>query len=159
MRRAGAALVAGSVLGFAARKTYRLLASGALTLDLDVGRGLQPLGPLTQTIRAPREVVFDVIAGPYLGKTPHALADRLQVWERGSDMALAAHFTQVKCGVTTTLETVRFQTAGPGRLPPRPRPRAASRRVVPSNPEGQRHRAPLAGRTRHRPRGDRRMVG
>jgi hypothetical protein len=24
-------------------------------------------------------------------------------------MALAAHFTQVKCGTTTTLETVRFQ--------------------------------------------------
>jgi hypothetical protein len=53
--------------------------------------------------------VFDVIAGPYLGKTPRALADKLHVWERGSDMVLAAHFTHVKCGVTTTLETVRFQ--------------------------------------------------
>jgi hypothetical protein len=53
--------------------------------------------------------VFDVIAGPYLGKTPRALADKLHVWERGSDMVLAAHFTQVKCGTTTTLETVRFQ--------------------------------------------------
>ena len=109
MRRAGATLVAGSALGFAARKTYRLLASGALTLDLDVGRRLQPLGPLLQTIRAPQDVVFDVIAGPYLGKTPRALADKLQVWERGSDMVLAAHFTQLKCGITTTLETVRFQ--------------------------------------------------
>jgi len=109
VRRAGAALVAGSALGLAARRAYRLLTSGALTLDLDVGRRLQPLGPLTQTIRAPREVVFDVIAGPYLGKTPRALADKLQVWERGSDMVLAAHFTQVKCGITTTLETVRFQ--------------------------------------------------
>src|SRR5207247_6685285 len=28
---------------------------------------------------------------------------------RGSDMVLAAHFTHVNCGVTTTLETVRFQ--------------------------------------------------
>src|SRR5207247_5907921 len=86
--------------------TYRLLTSGALTLD--VGRRLQPLGPLLQPIRAPQEVVFDVISGPYLGKTPRALADKLQVWERGSDMVLAAHFTKVKCGITTTLETVRF---------------------------------------------------
>jgi Polyketide cyclase / dehydrase and lipid transport len=109
MRRAGGVLVAGSALGFAARKTYRLLTSSALTLDLDVGRRLQPLGPLLQTIRAPQEVVFDVIAGPYLGKTPRALADKLQVWERGSDVVLAAHFTKVKCGITTTLETVRFQ--------------------------------------------------
>jgi hypothetical protein len=109
VRRAGATLVAGSALGFAARKTYRLLASGPLTLDIDVGRRLQPLGPLQQTIRAPQEVVFDVIAGPYLGKTPRALADKLHVWEHGSDMVLAAHFTHVKCGVTTTLETVRFQ--------------------------------------------------
>jgi len=109
VRRSGAELVAGSALGFAARKTYRLLASGALTLDLEAGRRLQPLGPLLQTIGAPQEVVFDVIAGPYLGKTPRALADKLQVWERGTDMVLAAHFTPVKCGITTTLETVRFQ--------------------------------------------------
>jgi hypothetical protein len=109
VRRAGAALVAGSALGCVARKTYRLLTSGALTLDLEVGRRLQPLGPLLQPIHAPQEVVFDVIAGPYLGKTPRALAGKLQVWERGSDMVLAAHFTQVKCGITTTLETVRFQ--------------------------------------------------
>ena len=64
MRRAGGALVAGSALGFAARKTYRLLTSGALTLDLEVGRRLQPLGPLQEPIRAPQEVVFDVVAEP-----------------------------------------------------------------------------------------------
>jgi len=109
VRRPGATLVAGTALGFATQKTYRLVASGALTLDLDVGRRLQPLGPLVQTIRAPREVVFEVIAAPYLGKTPRALADKLEVWERGSDMVLVGHFTRVKCGITTTLETVRFQ--------------------------------------------------
>jgi hypothetical protein len=80
-----------------------------MTLDLDVGRRVQPLGPIERTIRSPREVVFDVVAAPYLGRTPRALAGKLQVWERGSDMVLAAHFTPVKCGVTTTLETVRFQ--------------------------------------------------
>ncbi|HYT52131.1 MAG TPA: hypothetical protein VEL10_08005 [Gaiellaceae bacterium] len=93
MTRPGAALVAGSALGLASRKAYRLLASGALTLDLGVGRRLQPLGPLLEPIRAPQEIVFDVIAGP-LGKTPRAFADKLQVWERGTDMVLAAHFTR-----------------------------------------------------------------
>jgi hypothetical protein len=56
VRRSGAALVAGSALGWAARKAYRLMTSGALMLDLDVGRRLQPLGPLLQPIRAPQEV-------------------------------------------------------------------------------------------------------
>ena len=35
---------------------------------------MQPLGPLTVTFRAPRETVFDVIAAPYLGRTPRAMA-------------------------------------------------------------------------------------
>jgi Polyketide cyclase / dehydrase and lipid transport len=107
--RAGARLFIGAVLGLGLRKTYRLLASGKLTLDLARGRRLQPLGPLLWSIDAPQEIVFDVIAAPYLGRTPRALADKLQVWERGSDMVLAAHYTPVKCGTTTTLETVRFQ--------------------------------------------------
>jgi hypothetical protein len=107
--RAGAQLFIGAVLGLGLRKTYRLLASGELTLDLARGRRLQPLGPLLWSIEAPQEIVFDVIAAPYLGRTPRALADKLQVWERGSDMVLAAHYTPVKCGTTTTLETVRFQ--------------------------------------------------
>jgi hypothetical protein len=107
--RAGTRLAAATALGLGLRRAYRLLASGALTVDLGVGRRLRPLGPLVRTIRAPREIVFDVIAGPYLGRTPRALADKLQVWERGSDMVLAAHYTQVKGGTTTTLETVRFE--------------------------------------------------
>jgi Polyketide cyclase / dehydrase and lipid transport len=90
------------------RRAYRLLASGALTLDVGIGRRTRPLGPLSWQIAADRETVFDVIAGPYLGPTPRALEDKLEVWERGSDMVLAAHFTKVKCGTTTTLETVRF---------------------------------------------------
>lgn len=70
-------------------------------------------------IAAPREVVFDVIAAPYLGRTPRALGGELEVWERGSDMVLAAHFTEVKCGSATTVETVRFD-----------RPRRVDFRVV-----------------------------
>lgn len=66
-------------------------------------------GRLAGRSRADREIVFDVIAGPYLGRAPRALEDKLQVWERGSDMVLAAHFTPGKCGVATTVETVRFE--------------------------------------------------
>jgi hypothetical protein len=89
---------------------FRLVAMGALTLDTGVGRTARPLGPLTITIGAPRETVFDVIAGPYRGRTPRALSDEIDVLERGSDMVLAAHRTAVRrLGMTaTTVETVRF---------------------------------------------------
>lgn len=88
---------------------YVLVVRGALTLDLGIGRRVRPLGPITQTIAAPPEVVFDVIAGPYLGRTPRAMQDRLQVLERGSDMVLAAHFHRVGYLTATTVETVRFE--------------------------------------------------
>jgi hypothetical protein len=114
VRRILVPTLAAATTGLALRRAYRLLAGGALTLDLDLGRRHRPLGPLVWTIAAPPELVFDVIAAPYLGRTPRALADKLQVWERGLDMVLAAHLTQVKCGTTTTLETVRFER--PGRI-------------------------------------------
>jgi hypothetical protein len=100
-------LAAAGALGLATA-AYRLLVRGALTLDLGVGRTLRPLGPLIVPIAAPRELVFELVSGPYLKRTPRALATKLQVVERGSDMVLAAHFTQVGPRVATTLETVRF---------------------------------------------------
>jgi hypothetical protein len=102
-------LLVAALIALGGHRVYRLVASGALTLDVGVGRRVRSLGPVSWDIAAPREIVFDVIAGPYLGRTPRALADELQVWERGSDMVLAAHFTQVRCGVATTVETVRFE--------------------------------------------------
>jgi hypothetical protein len=106
MRRALAAS-AGIVL--AGRGLYRLVASGQLTLDTGLGRRVQALGPVEFEIAAPRELVFDVIATPYLGRTPKALEKEFAVWERGCDMVLAAHFSEVKCGTTTTVETIRFE--------------------------------------------------
>ena len=100
-------LAAGAVLALAGAG-YRLLVRGALTLDVGVGRTVRPLGPLTVSIGAPRELVFELLSGPYLQRTPRALADKLHVLERGSDMALAAHFTPVGPMIATTLETVRF---------------------------------------------------
>ena len=89
---------------------YVLVVRGALTLDLGVGRRTRPLGPLNLDIAAAPEIVFDVIAAPYLGKTPQALEGKLHVLERGSDMALAEHFTEVGGGLkATTVEVVRFE--------------------------------------------------
>jgi hypothetical protein len=105
-------LAPGLVLGASAAALYGLLVRGALTVDLGIGRSLRPLGPFTIGIDAPREVVFDVIAAPYLRRTPRALERKLEVVERGSDMVLAAHFTAVGRLVATTLETVRFEPPG-----------------------------------------------
>lgn len=88
---------------------YVLVVRGALTLDLGVGRRVRPLGPITRTIAAPPEVVFDVIAGPYLGRTPRAMHGKLRVWERGSDMVLSEHLTSAGQLTTATLETVHFE--------------------------------------------------
>jgi hypothetical protein len=51
-----------------------------------------------------------VIAAPYLGRTPRAMAGRLRVLERGTDMVLAEHYTPVHGGRLTaaTVETVTF---------------------------------------------------
>jgi Polyketide cyclase / dehydrase and lipid transport len=94
---------------------YFLVVRGLVSPDLGIGRRTRPLGPIRLDIAAPPETVFDVIAAPYLGKTPRAMAHRLRVLERGSDLVLAAHFTKVAPGLTvTTVETVRFER--PGRI-------------------------------------------
>jgi hypothetical protein len=105
MRGLGCAAAAASIGGLG----YRLAVNGGLTLDTGLGRTVRPLGPTTVAIAAPREIVFDVIAAPYLDRTPRALAGEITVLERGSDMVLAAHRTRVGARlVATTVETVRF---------------------------------------------------
>jgi len=105
MRGLGSAAAAASLAGLG----YRLVVSGELTLDTGLGRTIRPLGPLTVAVAASREIVFDVIAAPYLERTPRAMADEITVLERGSDMVLAAHRTSVGTRlVATTVETVRF---------------------------------------------------
>ena len=102
-------LLLGVALVVGGRRAYRFYASGAVTVDSGVGRRVRALGPVTWQIAADRETVFDVIAGPYLGKTPGSMKDHIDVWEHGTDMVLAAHYSTVKCGVTRTVETVRFE--------------------------------------------------
>ena len=102
----GAAALIG---GAAAALGYAGLVTGACPLDVGIGRRTRPLGPQVVNIVAACDVVFDVVAAPYLGRTPRAMASKLEVLERGSDMVLAAHYTQVGRRLTaTTVETVRF---------------------------------------------------
>lgn len=82
---------------------------GRLTLDLGWGRSRHPLGPLDVIIEAPRDVVFDVVASPYLGRTPRDLRNRLEVLERGSDLVVAAYHTRLSLLTSTTVESVRFE--------------------------------------------------
>lgn len=88
---------------------YVLAARGMFSFDLGWGRQVRALGPTVTAMSAPPEVVFDVIAAPYLGRTPHAMAHSLQVLERGTDMVVAAHRTPIGwLGTATTVEAVRF---------------------------------------------------
>jgi hypothetical protein len=99
-RRLAAGVVGGVGLG-----AYWLLARGSLTVDLGLGRSI----PLTWRIDAPRDLVFDLISAPYLGRTTRALQTKLRVLERGADLVLAEHYTRVGPILTTTVETVRFE--------------------------------------------------
>lgn len=101
-----AAAAGGGVAGLG----YYLAVTGKLTLDTGWGRRVRPLGPFGVEIAAPAATVFDVIAAPYLGRTPRAMSGELRVLRRGTDMVLAEHYTPVHKGRLTaaTLETVTF---------------------------------------------------
>ena len=110
----GGAVAAGAGAGAIAGLGYYLIVSGKLTIDTGWGRRIRPLGPFSVQIAAPAVTVFDVIAAPYLGRTPRAMAAHLRVIERGKDMVLAEHYTPVYRGRLTavTLETVIFDRPG-----------------------------------------------
>jgi len=92
-----------------ATSIYLGLVTGAVPVDLGIGRTSRPLGPLSIDIVAPRETVFDVIAAPYAVRAPRAMRAKVTVLERGSDMVLAAHHTPIRGRLqATTVETVRF---------------------------------------------------
>jgi len=89
---------------------YYLVVTGKLTIDTGWGRRVRPLGPFGVQVGAPAATVFDLIAAPYLGRTPRAMSGKLQVLQRGTDMVLAEHYTPVHRGrlIAATLETVTF---------------------------------------------------
>lgn len=107
VRWAGTATVGGAIVGGA---VYVGLVTGAVPVDLGLGRRVRSLGPLEVHVEAPREVVFDVISAPYAERPPRALREKVRVLERGQDMVLAAHLTPIRGRlVAVTVETVRFE--------------------------------------------------
>lgn len=109
MKTTTAVLVGGGVAAAAGVGAYLGLVTGAMPLDLGVGRRTRRLGPLTVDVEAPCELVFEVIVAPYAERPPRALREKVEVLERGSDMVLAAHRTPIRGRlVATTVETVRF---------------------------------------------------
>jgi CRP/FNR family transcriptional regulator, cyclic AMP receptor protein len=127
----------------AAASVYIGLVTGALTVDVGRGRRLRPLGPLTNDIAAERDIVFDLLAQPYLGRTTRAMQEKVRVLERGSDMVLAAHRTPVGARLTAvTVETVRF--TAPARIDFRlvrgPVPHVVEEFTLTELPEGTRLR-------------------
>lgn len=85
---------------------FLLLAMGRLHLDLGWGRSIHRLGPITTRIAAPSELVFEMIAAPYLGRTPGGSG--IDVLMRGEDVVVAAHDTRVHFYTARTVEAVSF---------------------------------------------------
>jgi uncharacterized protein YndB with AHSA1/START domain len=86
---------------------FLLLAMGRLHLDLGWGRSLHELGPITVTIAAPRELVFEIVAAPYLGRTPRGSG--IEVLARSDDLVVATHQTKVHFYVARTVEVLELQ--------------------------------------------------
>lgn len=102
-------LVAGAAGLAAAAGAAFLVSRGRIHMDLGWGRTVHPLGPITVDIDAPREVVFEQISSPYLGRTPRSLATKLRVLERAEDLVVAEHRTPVAWMDAITVEAVHFE--------------------------------------------------
>jgi len=96
------ALVAGGFLA---------LAMGRMHLDLGWGRSIHPLGPLRVRIEAPRELVFEVLSAPYVGRARNSSID---VLARDEALAVAAHLTKVHFYEARTVEAIEL--APPSRM-------------------------------------------
>jgi hypothetical protein len=104
------ALVAtAGLLGAGVAALVFLMTRGWLTLDLGWGRSLHRVGPLDVMIDAPRELVFEQLSAPYLGRTPAAMRSRLEVLERGHDLVVALHRTRLRSLDSITVEAVGFE--------------------------------------------------
>jgi hypothetical protein len=86
---------------------FLLLAMGRLHLDLRWGRSLHELGPMTVRIAAPRELVFEIIAAPYLGRAP--AGSGIEVLARSDNLVVAIHYTRIHFYTARTVEVIDFE--------------------------------------------------
>lgn len=112
MRRSPTTPLLTAVLIWGVGTLVGLMTLGRLTLDARWGRRMHRLGPLRLHIDAPRELVYQQLSAPYLGRTPAAARDTLEVLERGTDMVIARHRTRVGWWWAETVESVRFSEPG-----------------------------------------------
>jgi hypothetical protein len=87
---------------------FLLLAMGRLHLDLGWGRSFHEVGPIEVRIAASRDLVFEVIAAPYLGGPTGDSG--VHVLARSDDLVVAAHDTHVHFYTARTVEAVQFET-------------------------------------------------
>jgi hypothetical protein len=95
--------VLGALIVTMATASFLALATGRMHLDLGLGRSFHELGPITATIRAPRELVFEMIAAPYLGR---ASVEGIEVLAHSEHLAVARHHTRVHFYTAQTTEVV-----------------------------------------------------
>jgi hypothetical protein len=84
---------------------FLAIAMGRAHLDLGFGRSFHQLGPIAATIRAPRELVFEIIAAPYLGR---GSVPGIEVLARGERLVVARHETRVHFYTAQTTEAIDF---------------------------------------------------
>jgi hypothetical protein len=97
--------VLGALIVVSIAASFLALAMGRMHLDLGLGRSFHPLGPLTVTIRAPRELVFEMIAAPYLGRVK---VPGIEVLAGDEHLVVARHHTRVHFYTAQTTEVVDF---------------------------------------------------
>ena len=91
------ALIAGGLLA---------LATGRMHLDRGWGRSMHELGPLRIRIEAPRELVYEILSAPYLGRVKN---ESIEVLARGESLVVAAHLTKVHFYDARTVEAVELE--------------------------------------------------
>jgi hypothetical protein len=100
---------ASATLATGGAAAFFLASRGLMALDLGVGRSVHPLGPVTLRIRAPRDLVFEIVAAPYLGKMPGSMEGKIEILERHGDMVVALHRTPLPLRDAITVESVAFE--------------------------------------------------
>lgn len=111
MRRLGLSATLTGAAGGLAGAAF-LASRGRLHLDVGWGRSMCPLGPMTVSIDAPRELVLEVVSAPYLGSMPSSMRGKLVILERHGNLVVAEHRTHLRWVGAVTVESVLFEPPG-----------------------------------------------